>query len=42
MKYNNVFANELPAAIKAFVMKSFPMQSIAFAEKSVSLTGTGI
>jgi hypothetical protein len=41
MKYNKIFASELPAAIKAFVMKSFPKQSIAFAEKSVSLTGTG-
>ena len=32
MKYNKIFANELPAAIKAFVMMRFPMLSIAFAE----------
>ena len=31
MKYNKIFANELPAAIKAFVMMRFPMLSIAFA-----------
>ena len=36
MKYNKIFANELPAAIKAFVMMHFPMLSIAFAEKGVS------
>ena len=40
MKYNKIFANELPAAIKAFVMKRFPMLSIAFAEKSDSPSGT--
>ena len=40
MKYNKIFANELPAAIKAFVMMRFPMLSIAFAEKGVSSSGT--
>ena len=40
MKYNKIFANELPAAIKAFVMMRFPMLSIAFAEKDVSSSGT--
>ena len=39
MKYNKIFANELPAAIKAFVMMHFPMLSIAFAEKGVSSSG---
>ena len=41
MKYNNNLANELPAAVKAFVMLRFPKQSIAFAEKSISPSGTG-
>ena len=39
MKYNKIFANELPSAIKAFVMMRFPMLSIAFAEKGVSSLG---
>ena len=41
MKYNKIFANELPATVKAFVMMRFPELSIAFAEKSVSSSGTG-
>jgi len=41
MKYSKIFANELPAAVKVFVMNRFPKQSIAFAEKSVSSSGTG-
>ena len=41
MKYNKIFANELPAIVKAFVMMRFPELSIAFAEKSVSSSGTG-
>ena len=35
MKYNKIFANELPATVKAFVMMRFPELSIAFAEKRV-------
>jgi hypothetical protein len=41
MKYNNVFASELPAAVKAYVQNRFPGQSIAFAEKDVTSLGTG-
>ena len=40
MKYNKIFANELPATVKAFVMMRFPKLSIAFAEKSDSPSGT--
>ena len=42
MMYNNNFANELPAAVKAFVMESFPMQSIAIVEEQESFSGTGL
>lgn len=38
MMYNKIFANELPAAIMAFVTNSFPKQSIAFAEEKKSKT----
>ena len=41
MKYNKIFANELPAAVKSYVMKSFPNLSIAFAEEKKSSAGTG-
>jgi hypothetical protein len=42
MMYNNNLANELPAAVKAFVEESFPMQSIAFIEEENSISGTGL
>lgn len=41
MKYNKIFANDLPAVVKAFVMENYPMQSIAFVEEKESLSGTG-
>ena len=40
MKYNKIFANELPAAVKSYVMKCFPNLSIAFAEEKKSFVGT--
>lgn len=39
MKYNNVFASELPVSVKIYVMNGFPKQSIAFAKKSVTSDG---
>lgn len=40
MKYNKIIANELPAAVKSYVMKCFPNLSIAFAEEKKSFVGT--
>ena len=36
MKYNNVFASELPVSVNIYVMNGFPRLSIAFAKKTVS------